>query len=302
MHDIIIIGAGIAGLTAAIYGRRAGLTAALLERNIFGGQMVESAEVENYPGVPVTTGPELAAAACEQADKLGAQIIYDTCTALEREADCWKIIGTSAEYRAKAVIIANGAVHRRLGCEGEERLAGRGVSYCATCDGAFFRGRDVAVVGGGNTALEDALFLANMCNKVYLIHRRDQFRGDRVLVDAVRQRENIELVMDAQVTHITGEQKVGGVEVTFRSGETRAIDLSAVFIAIGVQPDTEVFASHVSRDAGGYIIADENGETGVEGLYAAGDCRAKRLRQIVTAAADGANAAFSASNYINQQQ
>ncbi len=302
MHDIIIIGAGIAGLTAAIYGRRAGLTVALLEKNIFGGQMVESAEVENYPGVPVTTGPELAAAACEQAEKLGAQIIYDTCTALEREDDgSWKITGAAAEYQAKAVIIANGATHRRLGCEGEERFAGRGVSYCATCDGAFFRGRDVAVVGGGNTALEDALFLANMCNKVYLVHRRDQFRADKVLVDAARQRENIEFVMDAQITRITGGQKVGGAEVTFRKGETRAIDLDAVFIAIGVQPDTEVFASIVSRDASGYIIADENGETGVEGLYVAGDCRAKRLRQIVTAAADGANAAFSASNYINQQ-
>ena len=300
MYDIFIIGAGIAGLTAAIYGRRAGLSVALLEKNIFGGQMVESAEVENYPGVPVTTGPELAAAAYEQADKLGAEVIYDTCTALEREGGVWKITGAASGYLAKSVIIANGATHRRLGCEGEERFAGRGVSYCATCDGSFFRGKDVAVVGGGNTALEDALFLANMCSKVYIIHRRDQFRGDKVLVDAVRQRENIQLVLDSQVTRIFGENKVSGAEVTGKNGETKNIDLSAVFVAIGVQPDTEVFASLVSRDSIGYIIADENGETGIEGLYAAGDCRAKRLRQIVTAAADGANAAFSAANYINQ--
>ena len=300
MYDIMIIGAGIAGLTAAIYGRRAGLTVALLEKNIFGGQMVESAEVENYPGVPSTTGPELAAAAYEQAEKLGAEVIYDTCTALERDGSVWNITGASQNYQAKAVIIANGAVHRKLGCDGEERLAQRGVSYCATCDGAFFRGRDVAVVGGGNTALEDALFLANMCSKVYIIHRRDQFRGDKVLVDAVRQRENIQLVLDSQVTRIFGENKVSGAEVTGKNGETKNIDLSAVFVAIGVQPDTEVFASLVSRDSIGYIIADENGETGIEGLYAAGDCRAKRLRQIVTAAADGANAAFSAANYINQ--
>lgn len=302
MYDIIIIGAGIAGLTAAIYGRRAGLTVALLEKNIFGGQMVESAEVENYPGVPVTTGPELAAAAYEQAEKLGAEVIYDTCTALERSDGSWKVTGAAAEYKAKAIIIANGATHRKLGCEGEELFAGRGVSYCATCDGSFFRSKDVAVVGGGNTALEDALFLANMCAKVYIIHRRDRFRGDRVLSDAVRQRENIELVLDSQVKRIFGDNKVSGAEVAGKDGEIRTIDLSAVFVAIGVQPDTEVFASLVQRDQSGYIIADENGETGVEGLYAAGDCRAKRLRQIVTAAADGANAAFSASNYINQQQ
>jgi len=300
MYDICIIGAGIAGLTAAIYARRAGLSAVLIEKNIYGGQMVESAEIGNYPGVPSTTGPELSMAAYEQASALGAEVIFDTVTALERTGELWTVSGAEGKYETKAVIIANGATHRKLGCEGEQKFAQRGVSYCATCDGSFYRGKNVAVVGGGNTALEDALFLANLCQRVYLIHRRDQFRGDRVLVESVRQRENIELVLDSQVDKIFGEQKVAGAEVVNKAGERRTIEVDGVFVAVGVQPDTEVFASLVSRDEAGYIIADENGETGVEGLYCAGDCRAKRLRQIVTAAADGANAAFSAANYINQ--
>jgi len=300
MHDIIIIGAGIAGMTAAIYARRAGLTALLIEKNIFGGQMVESAEIGNYPGIPSTTGPELSAAAYEQASNLGAEFTFDTVTALSQNDGMWNVTCAGGEYTAKAVIFANGATHRKLGCEGEEQFAQRGVSYCATCDGSFFRGKDVAVVGGGNTALEDALFLANMCAKVYLIHRRDQFRGDRVLVDAVKDRDNIELVLDSQIEKIVGEQKVSGVQLVNKSGEHREIEVSAVFVAVGVQPDTQLIADLASCDDSGYVLANENGETGVDGLYAAGDCRAKRLRQIVTAAADGANAAFSASNYINQ--
>lgn len=301
MYDICIIGAGIAGLTAAIYARRAGLSAVLVEKNIFGGQMVESAEIGNYPGIPSTTGPELAAAAYEQASALGAEVVFDTVDSLSMENGLWRLVGQADNYEAKVVIIANGATHRKLGCEGEQEFAQRGVSYCATCDGSFYRGKDVAVVGGGNTALEDALFLANLCNKVYLVHRRDQFRGDKVLADAVRQRDNIELILDSRVTKISGEKNVSGIEVTNKAGETRTIELNGVFVAVGVQPDTAIFKDLVRLDEGGYIVADENGETGVDGLYAAGDCRSKRLRQIVTAAADGANAAFSAANYINQQ-
>jgi len=299
MYDIVIIGAGIAGMTAAIYARRAGLSALLIEKNIFGGQMVESSEIGNYPGIPNTTGPELSAAVYEQASALGAEFIFDTVTELYKKEDRWTITCASAEYIAKAVIFANGATHRKLGCEGEEEFAQKGVSYCATCDGSFFKGKTVAVVGGGNTALEDALFLSNMCAKVYLIHRRDQFRGDRVLADAVSERDNIELVLNSRVDKIVGEQRVSGTEVVDLSGERRIIEVSAVFVAVGVQPDTALVADLVKRDEFGYVIADENGETGVEGLYAAGDCRSKRLRQIVTAAADGANAAFNAANYIN---
>ncbi len=299
MYDICIIGAGIAGLTAAIYARRAGLSVALVEKNIYGGQMVESAEIGNYPGIPSTTGPELAAAAYEQASALGAEIVFDTVTSLSKNDELWVLTGQSDSYKAKAVIIANGATHRKLGCDGEDKFAQRGVSYCATCDGSFFRGKVVAVVGGGNTALEDALFLSNQCDRVYLIHRRDRFRGDGVLVDAVRQRDNIELVLSSQVSEITGQQRVDGVNVIDATGAARRIELDGVFIAVGVQPDTALVKDIVNLDANGYIIADENGETGVEGLYAAGDCRAKRLRQIVTAAADGANAAFSAANYLN---
>lgn len=299
MHDILIIGAGVAGLTAAIYARRAGLEVTLIERNIYGGQMVESAEIGNYPGIPSTTGPELSAAVYEQAAALGAQVEFDTITACEKKDGCWLLTGQAKTYEARAIIAAGGATHRKLGCEGEERLAHKGVSYCATCDGAFFRGKRVAVVGGGNTALEDALFLSNMCERVYVIHRRNEFRGDRVLSEAVLARENIETVLDAQVERITGESRADGVDVVFRSGEKRHIELSGVFVAVGVVPDNELLSGLVELDEAGYIRADETGHTGTDGIFAAGDCRTKQLRQIVTAAADGANAAFSAANYLN---
>lgn len=298
MYDICIIGAGIAGLTASIYARRAGMNVLLLEKNIYGGQMVESAEIENYPGIAKTTGPELAAAAWAQAESAGAVVEFDTIQKIEKKENSWLLHG-GAVYEARAVIVANGATHRRLGCDGEERLSHRGVSYCATCDGAFFKGKPVCVVGGGNTALEDALFLSNMCEKVYLIHRRDEYRGDRVLADSIDSRPNIEPVLNSVVERITGENRVDGVVAKNKAGETRRLDVSAVFVAVGVTPDTAAFKDILPLDESGYIIADENGETGVEGLFAAGDCRSKRLRQIVTAAADGANAAFNASNYVN---
>lgn len=301
MHDIIIIGAGIAGMTAAIYARRAGLGALIIEKNIYGGQMVQTADIDNYPGVPSVGGAELSMTVYQQAEALGAEFVFDTVTALEQSRESWKVTCAGGEYNAKAVIFANGATHRRLGCKGEDEFAARGVSYCATCDGSFFRGKDVAVVGGGNTALEDALFLANMCSKVYLIHRRSQYRADRVLADAAGERDNIIPVLDSQVEEILGEGTVTAVRTVSNDGQGRTLEVSGVFIAVGVQPDTDLLRGIAPRDESGYILADENGETGIDGLYAAGDCRSKRLRQIVTAAADGANAAFSAANYINRK-
>jgi len=301
MVDICIIGAGIAGLTAAVYAHRSGLTTVILEKNIYGGQMVESAEIDNYPCVPHTDGVTLANAAYEQAVAQGAEVLFEEVQNIEDCGSFKKITTNCGVYEAKTVIIANGAKRRMLGCDGEERLSGKGVSYCATCDGAFYRGKTAAVVGGGNTALEDALFLSNLCEKVYLIHRRQEFRGERVLADAVRMRENIELVLEAQVERITGENSVDGADIIFNDGSRRHIDTNAVFVAVGLVPDTSLVSSIVDTDSAGYICADETCETSCEGFYAAGDCRTKKLRQIVTAAADGANAASSAFEYITRK-
>ena len=297
MTDICIIGAGVAGLTAAIYARRAGLSCVVLEKNIYGGQMAESAQIDNYPGMPATDGVTIANAVYEQAAAQGAEVLFEaveSVTAGER----FTVRTTAGTHEARAVIIAGGAKRRLLGCDGEERLSGKGVSYCATCDGAFFRGKTVAVNGGGNTALEDALFLANLCEKVYLIHRRDEFRADRVLVEAALRHDRIETVMDAQVSAITGDRTVDGLEIAFRDGSSRRLEVSGIFIAIGLVPDNGMFAELVELDGSGYIVAGETGETSREGVFAAGDCRTKQLRQIVTAASDGANAAFSAAAWL----
>lgn len=297
--DICIIGAGIAGLTAAIYAQRAGLTAVVLERNIYGGQITESAAIDNYPGMAGTDGATLANALYEQATAQGAQLLFEGAESVEKGADGLFTIKTNAdEHTARAVIFAGGATHRKLGCEGEARLAAHGVSYCATCDGAFHRGKTAAVVGGGNTALEDALFLANMCEKVYIIHRRDSFRGDSVLAEAVLANPKIEALLDAQVAEITGEKHVDGAVVRFRDGSERRLELSGVFIAVGVVPDCSVIAGLAQLDEGGYVVAGEDCATTCEGLFVAGDCRTKQLRQLVTAAADGANAAFAAGNHL----
>lgn len=300
MVDICIIGAGIAGLTAALYAHRAGLTTVVLEKNIYGGQMTESAEIDNYPCVPHTDGVTLANAAYEQAVAQGAEVLFEEVIGIERTEGGWKIATNAAVHEAKAVIYANGVRRRQLGCEGEERFSGRGVSYCATCDGAFYRKKTTVVVGGGNTALEDALFLSNMCEKVYLVHRRNAFRGEKILADAVKQRENIELVLEAQVERIMGEGKADGVDVVFNDGTKKHLEASGVFVAVGLIPDNSLIKDIAKLDEAGYVAADETGKTSCEGLFAAGDCRTKALRQIVTAAADGANAATSAFEYISR--
>lgn len=300
MVDICIIGAGIAGLTAALYAHRAGLTTVVLEKNIYGGQMTESAEIENYPCVPHTDGVTLANTIYEQATAQGAEVLFEEAISIERDEKIWKITTNAAVHEAKAVIYANGVKRRLLGCDGEERLSGRGVSYCATCDGAFYRKKTTVVVGGGNTALEDALFLSNMCEKVYLIHRRNAFRGEKILADAVRQRENIELVLEAQIERITGENTVDGVDVVFNDGTKKHLETNGVFVAVGLIPDNSLVNGIAEIDEAGYIAANETGKTSCKGLFAAGDCRTKALRQIVTAAADGANAATSAFEYISR--
>ncbi len=306
MYDIIIVGAGTAGLSAAIYGVRAGKSVLVLEKKSFGGQIVNSPEVENYPGIAKISGFEFAKNLYEQAIRLGAEYKQEKVLRMEEAPEGEKkyvyarnAAGDEVCYETKAVILATGAKNRPLGVEREEALIGAGVSYCATCDGMFFRGRDVAVVGGGNTALEDAMFLSNYCRKVYVIHRRDTLRGEAKLGDALRQKENVEFVWNSVVRQLLGEPNLTAVQIQdVQTKETREIEVSGVFIAIGQMPDNEPFADYVKLDEKGYIEAAEDCNTETAGVYVAGDCRTKSVRQLATAAADGAVAALAACEYM----
>ena len=301
MYDIIIVGAGTAGLTAAIYGRRAGKSVVVYESETYGGQIINTPEIENYPGIKNVSGYKFATDLYEQVIALGTDFEYDKIVKIEGSfEEGFKLtteFGKTCE--GKTVILACGAKNRHLGLPMEEKLLGRGISYCATCDGAFFKGKDVAVNGGGNTALEDAIYLAGLCNKVYLIHRRDAFRGESALVDIVRQTANIELVLNSTVSELKGEKKLEAVTVkdTVTSGE-RDISVDALFVAIGQVPNNEPFAGLVELDQSGYIVAGEDCKTNVKGIFAAGDGRTKTLRQLTTAASDGAIAAVACCDLI----
>ncbi len=299
MRDCIIIGAGPAGLTAAIYAARAGHSVIVFEETIHGGQVALTPEVENYPGIKKISGVQFAMDIYDHATSLGVEVRYDKIAKAEFAGKTKKLYTAKEEFEAKTVIIANGAKRRELGCKGEERLKGRGVSYCATCDGAFYKDKITAIVGGGNTALEDALFLANNCEKVYLIHRRDEFRGSKILVDAVLKNEKIDIIYDSLVTEIKGENKVESIDVqNKKTEESKTLEIAGIFIAVGTVPDNKVFGDELLLDEVGYIVAGEKCHTNIEGVYAAGDTRTKSLRQIVTAASDGAIAAVEMSAYI----
>jgi len=299
MHDIVIVGAGVAGLSAAIYGLRAGKSVLLFEEKTYGGQIINTPEIENYPGIKKVSGFEFATNLYEQATELGAEVKYEKVLGIIDNSDK-KIVKTdSGEYETKAVILATGAKNRPLGIDREQELIGAGVSYCATCDGAFFRGKDVAVVGGGNTALEDAQFLSNYCNKVYVIHRRDSFRGETKHVEVLKSKPNVEFILDSNVTKLIGEERLEAIEVSNKkTGDKREISVAGVFVAIGQMPDNEAFDELVVTDDYGYIEAGEDCKTGTEGIYVAGDCRTKTVRQLTTAAADGAVAALAACEYL----
>ena len=299
MTDIIIIGAGTAGLSAAIYALRAGKSVLLMEQLTYGGQIINTPEVENYPGIKSISGFDFAQGLYEQAEALGAELKYEQVTGIEN-GEVKKVKTSGGEYECKAIILATGAKNRPLGLDKETEFIGSGISYCATCDGAFFKGRVVAVNGGGNTALEDALFLSNYCKKVYLIHRRDEFRGEAKQVDKLKERENIEFVLNSTITELLGEDELKGVRVHDKvSGEDKDIELDGLFIAIGQMPENAAFAPLIELDKGGYIVAGEDCRTNVDGIYAAGDCRTKTVRQLTTAAADGAVAALAACAYID---
>lgn len=297
--DTVIIGAGPAGLTAAIYAVRAGLTAEVLEQNMYGGQIVNTPSIDNYPGLPGVSGHEFASALYKQATDLGAIVTLDPVVEACLTGDVKTITLEDRTISAKTVIVATGAKPVLLGCPGEERLTGTGVSYCATCDGAFYRGKDVAVVGGGNTAIEEALVLSGLCNKVHLIHRRKGFRAEKHMLDALRAKPNVEWITDAVVEEIRGDNAVSAVTVKdVLNGQKRDIPVSAIFVSIGSKPDNRIFASELALDEGGYVIADESCVTNVPGVFVAGDTRTKKVRQMVTAAADGAVAALAASEFI----
>ena len=300
IYDLAILGAGPAGICAAIYATRAKLNTIWLDKKfVQGGQIVDTYEVDNYPGLPGITGLDLGEAMAGHAEKLGMKPQRETVRSIEAEQGIKVIRTKKNEYRAKAVIIACGATHRHLGIPGEEELSGMGVSYCATCDAAFFQDRTVVVVGGGNVAVEDAIFLSRTCKKVYLVHRRDELRAEKILQESLFACKNVELIWDSIPLSIEGTDKVEALKIrNKKTQEESFIETDGVFIAVGIVPGTEKFKELVKLDEAGYIVAGEDGITSEPGIFAAGDIRTKNLRQVVTAVADGANAVASAQRYL----
>ena len=289
MIDVAIIGGGPAGLTAAIYGMRAGLKTVVFEKSFSGGQMAFTNEIENFPGFINISGPDLALKMDEQAKKLGAEFVNSEVKTIKKENDIFRLETAKEIFEAQNVVIALGASPKKLGLESEERLRGSGVSYCATCDGSFYKGADVAVIGGGNTALEDAEYLSRLCNKVYVIHRRNEFRGDKVLQDKVFKIPNIEMVTESVTEEICGKFEVESIKVkNVKTEDIKEINVNGVFVAIGIKPNSELVKDMVETDEWGYIKTDSAMKTNVVGLYAIGDVRNTNLRQVLTACADGA--------------
>jgi thioredoxin reductase (NADPH) len=300
IYDIVVIGAGPAGLAAAIYGKRAGRNILVLDTSsISGGQILSTYEIDNYPGMPGVSGEGLAEAMKAHCEKLNVEFARGRVTSIIDKGNTKELITKKATFETRAVIIATGASNKKLGCPGEEELSGMGVSYCATCDGAFFKDKVVAVVGGGDVALEDAIYLSRFCQKVYLIHRRDEFRGAVVLQEQVKASDKIQIIFDSTVEEILGQDKVEGIKVKNKNtDDIQHFDLDGVFIAVGNVPNTGAIEGLPAQDENGYIIADETCSTSIKGIYAAGDVRTKQLRQVITATADGANSIVSIEHYL----
>ena len=299
MTDIVVIGAGPAGLTAAIYARRASKSVIVLEALSYGGQIINTPDIENYPSAAHISGFDFATKIYEQAKSLGAEIKFEKAVEIRDGGDVKTVVTAKNEYDAKAVIIATGSANRKLGLPDEDKLTGRGVSYCATCDGAFFRNKKVAVAGGGNTALEDALYMADIAEKVYLIHRRDAFRGEDSTVEKLKNRDNVSFVLNSRVTKLNAGRRLESIEITDKDGNVTTLEVSGLFVAVGRVPENQNFSSLIDLDEAGYAASSENCRTRTPGVFVAGDNRAKEVRQLVTAAADGAVAATEAVKYIN---
>ena len=297
MYDIIIVGAGPAGLTSAIYARRAMKSVLVLEALSYGGQIINTLSIENYPAMPGVSGFDFATNLYNQAKDLGADIKFEKVLEI-KDGSLKKVVTSKEEYECKCVIIATGCENRKLGLPLEEELTGRGISYCATCDGNFYKGKIVAVVGGGNTALEDALYLSDIASKVYLIHRREEFRGEESTLNLLKKKDNIEFILNSNVTKLVGNEKLEKIIVN----DDKEIDVSGLFVAIGKIPENENFRKLINLDDNGYIDSSEDCHTNISGIFVAGDARRKDLRQLVTATSDGAVAANEAIKYNNEEE
>jgi thioredoxin reductase (NADPH) len=301
MHDIVIVGGGPAGLTAAIYARRAAKRVLIIEKAAFGGQMTYSPKVENYPGIKSASGNEIADQMLEQATALGAEIEVDTVTGVDFNPDGTKtVVGESGEYRARAVIIAAGCRHRRMEVDREEDFVGRGISYCAVCDGAFYAGRRVAVIGGGNSALQTALMLSESCERVTVVQKLKTLTGEEKLISQMGDRPNIEIMYGYVVGGIISGDTFEGVVLRDERGGQVELRVDGVFVSIGLVPENEAYKNVAELDEEGYFDSDEGCETKTAGVFVAGDCRKKRVRQITTAIADGTVAALAACRYLDE--
>ena len=299
MYDIIVIGGGPAGLTAAIYARRANKSVLVIEKGSFGGQITYSPKVENIPGFAEVTGNEFAEKLVEQALGLDAEV--ECAEVLEiKQGDVKTVVTDSGEFEGKTVIIATGAKHRMLGLEREEEFVGEGISFCAVCDGAFYAGQDVAVIGGGNSALQEAILLSDLARKVYLVQNLDFLTGEQKLQEKIAEKSNIEVILGHTVKSVVGDTTLKGIVIANADGNDKQLDIDGMFVAIGLIPQNEAFANLVNLDARGYVNSDENCETSADGFFVAGDCRTKKIRQVATAAADGAIAALAACDYLDK--
>ena len=298
MYDIIIIGGGPAGLTAALYACRANKKTLVIEKETFGGQITFSPKVENIPGFISLTGNEFAEKLVEQVLEQGADV--ESCEAIEiRDEEIKTVVTDDGEYQGKSVIIATGAKHRMLGIDGEERFVGEGISFCAVCDGAFYKNKTVAVVGGGNSALQEAILLSDTAKKVYVVQNLDFFTGEKKLAEQLEKLENVEIILGVTVDSFVGDNELEGIVIKNSAGETRKLELDGLFVAIGLIPQNEAFKNVVKLDGRGYAEVDESCETETKGIFVAGDCRTKKIRQVTTAAADGAIAALAACDYVD---
>ena len=301
--DILIIGGGMAGLTAALYALRAGKSALVIEKETFGGQITSSPRVDNFPGIPAVSGNQLTDALLSQALDLGAEIELEEIISLRKEDDLFVADTGKKQFTGRAVIIASGAKHRPLGVEREEQLVGHGISYCALCDGAFHKGQDVAVIGGGNSASQAAVFLSDLCKSVSVIQLFDHFTCDQKEIDMMQARENIRLLTSSQVTRLEGENQLTGLELTNpETGAVTHLPVEGMFVCIGRMADNEPFRGLIDLNEQGFIVAGEDCCTNVPGIFVAGDCRVKAIRQLTTAAADGSVAAVATCNYVDNQK
>ena len=300
MYDIIVIGAGPAGLTAALYALRASKSVLVIEQSTFGGQVTFSPKIENYPGIPEMSGNEFADKLLDQVLSMGADVEMEKVTGIMDEGSRKLVFADNKKYEAAAVIIAVGVHHRQLGLPNENALVGNGVSYCAVCDGAFFKDKVVGVVGGGNSALQEAVLLSDLCEKVYVFQNLAFLTGEKKLVDILSNKSNVEFILEATVKELKGEEELSGVVLSTKDGE-KEVSLDGLFVAIGLEPKNSAFAAIAGLDANGYFDAGESCVTKTEGVFVAGDCRQKSIRQITTASADGAVAALAACRYIDNK-